>query len=83
MVAGFSRTAQGMRHRLSLVFLLVAIAWVVLGVSCENYVNPININPYVNGTPSGTYSITLTGTLGDGSGVTRTTTVNLSVLPNT
>ncbi len=83
LVAGLRRTAQGMRHRLSLVLLLVVIAWLVLGVSCENYVNPININPYVNGTPSGTYSITLTGTLGDGSGVTRTTTVNLSVLPNT
>jgi len=45
-------------------------------------VNPININPVVNGTPSGTVSIVLAGTLGNGSGVTRTTTVNLSVLPN-
>jgi hypothetical protein len=63
--------------------LLTSIVLAALAVGCENYVNPININPYVNGTPSGTYSITLTGTLGDGSGVTRTTTVNLSVLPNT
>jgi hypothetical protein len=63
------------------VVLLITIVLVALGVGCENYVNPININPEVTGTPSGTYSIVLTGTLGDGSGVTRTTTVNLSVLP--
>jgi hypothetical protein len=61
--------------------LLVAMVLVAWGVGCENYVNPININPVVAGTPSGTVSILLTGTLGNGSGVTRTTAVNLSVLP--
>jgi len=78
------RWIQPTRHRRKvLVFLLAAMALVALGVSCENYVNPINITPHVNGTPSGTYAITVTGTLGTGTGVTRTTTVNLSVLPNT
>jgi hypothetical protein len=68
---------------------LVAIVLAALGVGCENYVNPININPVVNGTPSGTFNIVLSGTLtlGNSSGgvtsVTRTTTVSLSVLPTT
>jgi hypothetical protein len=66
-----------------LAVLLVAIILVVFGAGCENYVNPININPAVNGTPAGTSNIVLTGTLGDGSGVQRTTTVSLTVLPNT
>ena len=81
IVTGFGRSGPWMRPRLRLAVLLVAIILVALGVGCENYVNPININPVVNGTPSGTMSIVLTGTLGNGSGVTRTTTVNLSVLP--
>lgn len=83
MVTGFSRSGAWMRPRLRLVVLLVAIVLVAWGVGCENYVNPININPVVNGTPSGTVTIVLTGTLGNNSGVTRTTTVNLSVLPTT
>jgi hypothetical protein len=81
MIAGFSRSTLWMRPRLRLAVFLFAIALVALGVGCENYVNPININPAVNGTPSGTYGIVLTGTLGNGSGVTRNTVVNLSVLP--
>jgi hypothetical protein len=81
IATGFGRSQPWMRPRLRLVVLLVATVLVALGVGCENYVNPININPVVTGTPSGTYSIVMTGTLGNGSGVTRTTTVNLSVLP--
>ena len=54
IVTGFSRSGPWMRPRLRLVVLLVAIVLVALGVGCENYVNPININPVVNGTPSGT-----------------------------
>ena len=61
---------------------MVAIALVALAVGCENYVNPININPVVNGTPSGTFSIELTGALGTNSAVTRTTTIRLTVQPS-
>jgi hypothetical protein len=75
-----SRTWMGLRLRLMLLLVaVVLVAFAVVG--CENYVNPININPVVNGTPAGTYSIQLSGTVGNGSGVTRSTVVNLSVLP--
>ncbi|MGA2984524.1 MAG: SBBP repeat-containing protein [Terriglobia bacterium] len=83
IVTGFGRSGPWLRPRLRLAVLLFAIILVVLGAGCENYVNPINITPAVNGTPSGTSSIVLSGTLGNGSGVTRNTVVNLSVLPST
>jgi hypothetical protein len=83
IATGLSRSGPWMRPRLRLVVLLVSIALLALGVGCENYVNPINITPYVNGTPAGTVNIVLSGTLGNGSGVNRTTTVSLSVLPTT
>jgi hypothetical protein len=81
MITGFRGSKIWIRPQLRLAVLLGTIFLVALAVGCEDYVNPININPVVNGTPSGTYSIVLTGTLGNGSKVTRTTTVNLSVLP--
>jgi len=81
MVTGFSRSALWMRPRLRLAVLLFAIFLAASGVGCENYVNPVNINPVVNGTPAGTYYIVLTGTLGNGSRVTRTATAILTVLP--
>jgi hypothetical protein len=81
IIAGFSKSRLWVQPHLRLAVLMTAIVLAALAVGCENYVNPININPVVNGTPSGNYSIVLTGTLGNGSGVSRTTTVNLSVLP--
>lgn len=81
MIIGFRRSKLWLRPQLRVAVLLFAIVLVALGVGCENYVNPININPVVNGTPAGNFSILLTGTLGNSSKVTRTTMVNLSVLP--
>jgi hypothetical protein len=81
IATGFSRSGAWMRPRLRLMLLLVAIVLAAVGVGCQNYVNPININPVVNGTPSGTFGILLTGTLGNTSAVTRSTVVNLSVQP--
>ncbi len=81
LATGFGRQGEWLRPRLRLAVLLFSIVLISLAVGCENYVNPINITPFVNGTPAGTYSIVLTGTLGTGTGVIRTTTVNLSVLP--
>ena len=80
-IAVFSRSKLRMYPRLRLAVLLVAIVLAALAVGCENYVNPININPVVTGTPAGNYSIVLIGKLGNTSAVTRITTVNLSVLP--
>ncbi len=81
VILGFSRSALWRRPRLRLTVLLVAIVLVALGAGCDEYVNPVNINPVVNGTPAGTTNIVLMGTLGNGSGVTRTATVTLTVLP--
>jgi len=78
---GMTRPGPWMRPRFRWVVLLVSIALIALAVGCENYVNPININPEVTGTPAGTSNILLTGTLGNGGGVTRNTVVSLSVLP--
>jgi hypothetical protein len=89
LATGFGKSAPWVRPRLRLVALLVAISLAALGIGCENYVNPINITPNVSGTPAGTTSVVLTGTLpvsnGNGSvtDVTRATTVTLSVLPST
>jgi hypothetical protein len=80
-VAGFSRSKLWVQPQLRFAVLLAAIVLAALAVGCENYVNPININPVVNGTPAGNYGIQLTGTLGNGSNVQRTTRVTLSVLP--
>jgi hypothetical protein len=80
-VTGFGRTGPWLRPRLRLGVALLAFVLLGLAVGCEDYVNPINITPNVNGTPAGTYSIVLTGTLGSTNSVTRSTTVNLSVLP--
>ncbi len=88
LATGFGKSAPWVRPRLRLVALLVAISLAALGIGCENYVNPINITPNVSGTPAGTTTIVLTGTLpvsnGNGSvtDVRRATAVNLSVLPS-
>lgn len=81
LASGWRRSRPWVRPSFRFALLAGALIMASVGVGCENYVNPININPEVNGTPSGTYSIVLRGTLGNNSGVTRTTTVNLSVLP--
>jgi hypothetical protein len=60
---------------------MVAMILVALAVGCETYVNPINITPVVTGTPTGNYTVILRGTLGNNTGVSRATTVNLSVAP--
>jgi hypothetical protein len=69
-----------LRLRLAgLVFILASLA---LGVECNQYVYGPNIGTApITGTPTGEYTITLIGTLGSNSSVTRTTTVNLSVGP--
>jgi hypothetical protein len=81
VIISLTRNKYSMRPQVRLAILVAAALFVALAAGCEDYVNPININPVVNGTPAGSYTIQLTGTLGDGSGVTRTTNINLSVVP--
>jgi hypothetical protein len=81
IVIALRRSEFWMRPRLRMAVLLFAMVLMALALGCENYVNPININPVVNGTPAGNYSIELIGTLGNSSGVKRATVVSLSVLP--
>ncbi len=76
-----SRAELGFRPHFTLMVLCVAIILVALGAGCNTYVNPINITPVVTGTPYGNHTIALTGTLGNNTGISRTTTVNLSVAP--
>jgi hypothetical protein len=80
-IAGFSRSRLWLRPHLRFAVLLAAIVLAGIAVGCQTYVNPININPVVNGTPAGNYSIVLIGTVGNGSGIQRGTRVTLSVLP--
>jgi len=69
----------GLRGRLRLAALALALVVVAAGIGCNDYNYGPSIGPGVSGTPSGTYTITITGTLGNNSSVTRSTTVNLAV----
>jgi len=81
LAAGLGGMGSRLRPQFSLGLLLAAIILGAFGASCNNYVNPINITPYVTGTPAGNFVITITGTLAQNSKVTRTTTINLTVNP--
>jgi len=50
-----------------------------LAIGCGYEYSSITINPAATGTPSGNYTIRVTGTLGNNDTVTRDTTVQLSV----
>ena len=82
IITGLHGSRARLRPRVRLAVLVVAIALAALAAGCENYVNPININPVVNGTPSGTTNIVLTGTLGNSSAVRRATIIALTVEPS-
>lgn len=54
---------------------------ILSGISCQTYGYNVIGTPTVVGTPDGSYTITISGTLGSNSGVVRSTTVNLTVSP--
>jgi hypothetical protein len=61
---------------------LAAMLLLTIGtIGCENYGYNVIGTPTVVGTPTGVYVITVEGTLGTNSTVTRTFNVNLSVSP--
>jgi hypothetical protein len=55
------------------------LAVVAFGFGCGSTTTGLKITPASSGTPSGNYTIVITGTLGNDNSVSRTTTVNLSV----
>jgi hypothetical protein len=63
--------------RLAALGLLLVLP--AVGFGCNSYYSRINVTPASSGTPSGNYTIVVTGTLGNNNNVTRTTTFNLSV----
>ena len=68
-------------HLLWIQTLLVT--WLVLaaGIGCNNYTYGPNITQTSTGTPTGTYTISIIGILGNNNSVSRGTTINLSVGP--
>ncbi len=70
-------TESWKRARLSALTLGTALAALALWTSCQSYGSSPIGTP--TGTPGGTFTIIITGTLGSNSAVTRATTVNLSV----
>ncbi len=76
-------TARGrrrtLRPALRFAALTLVMAFVILVAGCNEFFTPIVGNPTATGTPPGVHTITITGTLGTNSNVTRTTTVRLAV----
>jgi len=67
--------------RLPLLARAVLFSLLLLEIGCQTYYNGLHIAPAPIGTPSGNYTIVITGTLGSDGSVTRRTAVNLSVGP--
>ena len=81
------RWAQGSTLRrlpvhLRSVALVAMLVLFAIQMGCNDYYAQLNLQPAnQTGTPTGNYTIVLNGTLGNNSGVTRQTTVLLSVSP--
>jgi hypothetical protein len=79
-ISSRSRDEGGsVRLNLRLAALAMILAVAAFGIGCGSYTTGINITQATTGTPSGNYTITVKGMLGNNNSVSRTTTVNLSV----
>lgn len=73
--------AKPMPLRTKIAVVAMGALMTVFMAGCNtNYVGPTT-TPVTTGTPAGTYTINIIGTLGSNSSVQRTTSVNLSVQP--
>jgi Cep192 domain 4/Beta-propeller repeat len=73
--------AKPVRLRASLAVLILAASLSALATACnDTYYGP-STTPVTTGTPAGTYTVTIVGTLGSDKSIQRTTTVNLAVSP--
>jgi Beta-propeller repeat/HYDIN/CFA65/VesB-like, Ig-like domain/Cep192 domain 4 len=73
--------ARPARLRASVAVLFLAGSLSALATACNNTYYGPRTTPVATGTPAGTYTVTIVGTLGSDGSITRTTTVNLSVAP--
>jgi hypothetical protein len=73
--------AKPVRLRASVALLILAASLSALATACNNTYYGPRTTPVATGTPAGTYTITIVGTLGSDGSIKRTTTVNLSVAP--
>ena len=70
-----------LRLRAGFAVLIMAALLAAFVAACNNtYVGPTT-TPVTTGTPSGTYTVNVIGTLGSNNSIKRTTSVNLSVQP--
>lgn len=73
--------AKTVRLRASLAVLILAASLSALATACnDTYYGP-STTPVTTGTPAGTYTVTVVGTLGSNNSIQRATTVNLAVAP--
>jgi HYDIN/CFA65/VesB-like, Ig-like domain/Beta-propeller repeat len=73
--------ARPVRLRASVAVLILATSLSALATACNNTYYGPKTTPVTTGTPAGTYTITIVGTLGSDGSIKRTTTVNLAVSP--
>ncbi|HET7215009.1 MAG TPA: SBBP repeat-containing protein [Terriglobia bacterium] len=73
--------AQPARLRTSVAALALAASLSALALACNNTYYGPTTTPVATGTPAGTYTVTIVGTLGSNNNIKRTTTVNLAVAP--
>ena len=72
---------QPVRLRTSVAVLILAASLSALATACNNTYYGPTTTPVAIGTPAGTYTVTIVGTLGSNNSIKRTTTVNLAVAP--
>ena len=65
----------------SVVLAALALVLTTAAMSCNNYGYNVIAPPTITGTPNGTYTISIFGTLGSNKTVVRSTSVNLTVGP--
>jgi hypothetical protein len=73
--------AQWLSLSLRLAGLGAVLFVIAAGIGCNNTTYGPNITQSSTGTPTGTYTISIRGILGNNNSVSRGTTINLSVGP--
>jgi hypothetical protein len=82
LLASVKRRPHALLRRARFMLVVAGIVLLAAGaLSCQTYGYNVIAPPIQVGTPTGTYTITISGTLGSNSNVVRSTTVNLTVGP--